>query len=53
MHGVLQELEQFEHMLNFVKVEAEGVLLDGVVEEFAVDAVSQRNVGVDRGCAEL
>ena len=53
MHGVLQELEQFEHMLNVVKVEAEGVLLDGVVEESAVDAVPQRNVGVDRGCAEL
>jgi len=52
MHGVLQELEQFEHMLNVVKMEAEGVLLDGV-EESTVDAVPQRNVGVDRGCAEL
>ena len=47
MHGVLQEAEQFEHMLNVVKMEAEGVLLDGVVEESTVDAVPQRNVGVD------
>ena len=47
MDRVLQELEQFEHMLNVVKMEAEGVLLYGVVEESTVDAVPQRNVRVD------
>jgi hypothetical protein len=39
-------------MLNVVKMEAEGVLLDGV-EESTVDAVPQRNIRVDRSCAEL
>jgi hypothetical protein len=53
MYGVLQEFEQFEHMLNVVKVEAEGILLYGVVEESTVDTVPQCNVGVDRSCAEL
>ena len=53
MDGVVQQLEQFEHVLQVVEVEAEGVLFGRAVEVAAVHAVPQRNIGVYRSCAEL